>query len=139
MTITTTGMTPLLHVYDMPQAFAFYRDVLGFQVVTASPPVDAPEGHFSHWMWLRLGPANLMLNTAYDEGERPAVRAEARQQSHRDTCLYFGCADVDAVYAALQPKLPDLKPPADAPYGMRQLYLRDPDGYSLCFQAPIPV
>ena len=28
-------------------------------------------------------------------------------------------------------------PPKVAPYGMRQLYLSDPDGYGLCFQHPV--
>ena len=29
-----------------------------------------------------------------------------------------------------------VKQPITAPYGMRQMYLHDPDGYSLCFQCP---
>lgn len=137
MDIATDGMAPMLQVYDMREALAFYRDVLGFEIVEASAEVEAPEGRFSHWMWLRLGPAHLMLNTAYDEGQRPSARVEARQRWHDDTCLYFSCADVDAVYGELRTRLPGLKPPNDAPYGMRQLYLSDPDGYGLCFQAPI--
>ncbi|MEQ8935886.1 MAG: VOC family protein [Amphiplicatus sp.] len=137
MAITTTGLTPLLQVYDMPAALAFYRDVLGFEVVSASPEADTPEGRFSHWMWLRLGPADVMLNTAYDEGERPPARVEAQQRWHGDTCLYFGVADVDAVYEELRSKIAGLKPPKNAPYGMRQLYLSDPDGYGLCFQAAV--
>jgi len=55
------GLTPLIGVFDMPQSLAFYRDLLGFEVVTASPEVETTEGRFSHWMWLRLGAANLML------------------------------------------------------------------------------
>lgn len=135
--MTTTGMVPLLQVYDMPEALRFYQDVLGFQIVSASPAVDTPEGHFSHWMWLRLGTTQLMLNTAYDEGQRPNDRVAAQQHWHGDTCLYFDVEDVDAVYAALGSKLSGLEPPRDATYGMRQLYLHDPDGYGLCFQTRI--
>ncbi len=138
MTITARSMTPLLQVYDMPQSLAFYREVLGFAIIDASAVVEAPEGRFSHWVWLALGPAQLMLNTAYDDGRRPAARVEARQRWHDDICLYFGVDDVDAVHESLRSRLPDLKPPADAPYGMRQLILRDPDGYGLCFQTPTP-
>jgi glyoxylase I family protein len=29
-----------------------------------------------------------------------------------------------------------VKPPKVAPYGMKQLYVKDPDGYVLCFQWP---
>jgi hypothetical protein len=28
----------------------------------------------------------------------------------------------------------EAREPAVAPYGMKQLYLKDPDGYELCFQ-----
>jgi hypothetical protein len=30
----------------------------------------------------------------------------------------------------------NVKEPKVAPYGMKQLYVRDPDGYNLCFQWP---
>lgn len=131
------GMTPLLQVYDMLEALSFYRDVLGFEVVAASPQVDAPEGRFSHWMALERDGVNIMLNTAFDEGERPPTRVDLLQRAHGDVCLYFGCADVDGVFEELRAKIPDLAAPSNAPYGMRQLYLRDPDGYALCFQAPL--
>ena len=37
MALDTNGIAPLFQVYDMPEALAFYRDVLGFEVVSASP------------------------------------------------------------------------------------------------------
>jgi glyoxylase I family protein len=137
MGIDPTGCVPLLQVYDMPRALAFYRDVLGFEVIDQSPKVETPEGRFSHWIWLKLGPAQLMLNTAYDGGERPDSRDKSRQRWHGDTCLYLGCRDVDAVYEKLHARLADLAPPASTGYGMRQLHLSDPDGYALCFQAAV--
>jgi predicted enzyme related to lactoylglutathione lyase len=54
--------------------------------------------------------------------------------AHRDTCLYFGCADIDAAYEMLKKSGLTLKPPSVAPYGMKQLYFRDPDGYEICLQ-----
>jgi glyoxylase I family protein len=33
------GLTPMIEVFDMPASLHFYRDVLGFEVVTASGPV----------------------------------------------------------------------------------------------------
>jgi catechol 2,3-dioxygenase-like lactoylglutathione lyase family enzyme len=137
MAITVRGMTPSLQVRDMPRSLAFYRDVLGFAVVDASPVVETPEGRFPNWVWLALGPAQLMLITAHDDGQRPAERGGARQRWHGDTRLHVSVDDVDAVHRDLQSRLPELRPPVDAPYGMRQLHLRDPDGYGLCFQAPI--
>jgi catechol 2,3-dioxygenase-like lactoylglutathione lyase family enzyme len=127
----------LLQVFDMNEAVAFYRDRLGFEIVSDSGAVDTPEGRFFHWAWLRLGGADLMLNTAYDEGKRPPARDPARQAAHGDVCIYFACPDVDGVAAELRASGIDFEGPRDAPYGMRQLWLNDPDGYQLCFQAPV--
>lgn len=136
MTFEVAGMAPLLQVYDMNEALAFYRDGLGFALVADSGEVGTPEGRFFHWCWLRLGGAHLMLNTAYDEGERPPERDPARQAAHCDTGLYFDCPDLEAAAAMLRARGVECDGPTIAPYGMKQLWLRDPDGYGLCFQTP---
>jgi glyoxylase I family protein len=137
MAIEVTGMAPLIQVYDMNEALAFYRDALGCEVVADSGEVDAPEGRYVHWCWLRLGGADLMLNTAYDAGERPPARDSAREAGHDDVCFYFACPDVDAAAAALRARGLEVEGPKTAPYGMRQAWLRDPDGYQLCFQTRV--
>ena len=134
MTIDARGLTPLFFVYDMPTSLRFYREMLGFEVVNNSPPVE--EVTF-HWCLLRLGGAELMLNTEYEfNSERPAQRPPAFTEAHRKACLYISCPDVNAAYEQLKDKIPSLKKPSIAPYGMKQLYLTDPDGYGLCFQWP---
>jgi glyoxylase I family protein len=125
------GLAPLLFVFDMPTALHFYRDVLGFEVVSTSQPGDN-----CGWALLRLNGVDLMLNTAYDEGERPPAPDPARVSAHGDTALYFGYEDLDAAYKHLRANGIQAKEPKVAPYGMRQLYFADPDGYGLCFQWP---
>jgi glyoxylase I family protein len=129
MGLKVEGCAPLIAVFDMPRSLAFYRDVLGFEVVARSGPGD----DFG-WGLLRLEGVELMLNTAYDDGERPAQPEAARVLAHDDVGLYFGCRDLDAAYAYLKSKGLELEPPAVSGYGMRQLWLKDPDGYNLCFQ-----
>ena len=129
--IEVRGICPLISVFNMPRSLAFYRDILGFQIVS-----DSGNGDGSSWVWIRLDGADLMLNDQYEPGHVPDAAPPERQKWHHDTCLYFG-ADPDAVYEYLNSRGIDLKPPKDAPYGMRQLYLNDPDGYNLCFQSPI--
>lgn len=127
------GVTTLLQVYDMPASVHFYRDLLGFTIHTTSPALDG-EDRF-HWVWLRRNDADIMLNTAYElDDERPIPPDPARVAAHNDTCLYFGCLDIDAAYEELRDKVPSIGPPKIAPYGMKQLYFHDPDGYNLCFQ-----
>ena len=129
MSLEVTYLTPLLQVFDMPRALEFYCGVLGFEIVeSAGPPGDMG------WAWLRLGNTNLMLNTQYELPDRPAAPDPARAKAHQDTALYFGCADVDAVYRELKSRNVALDEPKIAPYGMKQLYLHDPDGLIICFQ-----
>lgn len=129
MAIEIRGLSPLLEVFDMPASLAFYRDKLGFRVTG-----DAGQGDESGWVMLELGDATIMLNTAYDDGERPQTEVPARVAAHHDTCIYFGCPDVDAAYEHLRANGVEADPPQIAPYGMKQLYVTDPDNYNLCFQ-----
>jgi catechol 2,3-dioxygenase-like lactoylglutathione lyase family enzyme len=124
-------MVPLLQVFDMPTSFRFYRDVLGFEVVS-----DSGGGDRADWVWFRHGEVHLMLNTAYEADDRPDSPDAARLASHEDTGLFFSCRDLDDLYERLTHRGVQAERPKTAPYGMRQLYAKDPDGYVLCFQWP---
>jgi glyoxalase/bleomycin resistance protein/dioxygenase superfamily protein len=50
MQIKISGLTPLIQVFDMPTSVAFYRDVLGFELVMSSRP-----GEQSDWALLQSG------------------------------------------------------------------------------------
>lgn len=134
MALKMQGMAPLVQVFDMPRSVAFYRDVLGFEVVTTSPPRGRDD---FDWGLLRRDGIDLMLNTAYEMDDRPPRPDPTHVATHGDTAFYFGCPDVDAAYAELREKGVATQPPAVAPYGMKQLYLKDPDGYTICFQWPV--
>jgi glyoxylase I family protein len=131
MGVDVKGMAPLLQVFDMPTSIAFYSGVLGFEVVNTSKP-----GPNFDWALLSLNGVELMLNTAYESDKRPPVPDPVRIAAHDDTCLYFGCPDVDAVYTHLRENGIEVKKPSVAPYGMKQLYVSDPDGFNLCLQWP---
>lgn len=132
MTINISNMVPLIQVFDMPTSIAFYREALGFEVVQ-----DSGQGSYSGWVLLGRDGVELMLNTQYEAHDRPAESNSDRQKWHGDTCLYFACSDVDEAFRHLTTQGLDINPPSVAAYGMRQLYVRDPDGYNLCFQWPV--
>jgi glyoxylase I family protein len=117
-------VTPLIQVFDLPTSLRFYQQ-LGFSILQQTPG----------WAWLRREESELMLNTLYDPDDaRPASLDASRFEAHGDTGLYLGCPDVDAMHASLLELGIAHAPPRVAPYGMKQLYLRDPDGYTICFQ-----
>jgi catechol 2,3-dioxygenase-like lactoylglutathione lyase family enzyme len=130
MAIDVRGIAPLLSVFDMPTSVKFYCEGLGFEVVSTD---GKPAPQFD-WVLLGLNGAELMLNTVYDEDQRPPAPDPARIAAHQDVVMYFGCPDVDGAYAQLQERGINVKEPKVAWYGMKQMYLTDPDGYLLCFQ-----
>ena len=130
MAIHATHVTPLLQVFDMRASVAFYCDVLGFQLTQT----HEPDGHL-YWAMLKLDDAVLMLNAKYEDEHRPPAPPPA--PGHEDVTLYFSCPDVDEAYARVRSKGLNVPAPAIAYYGMKQLTIRDPDGFDLCFQQPV--
>lgn len=131
MGLEVRGVTTLLEIFDMPRSIAFYRDKLGCEVVATSQPGD----DFT-WALLRLDGAELMLNTAYDHDQRPPAPDPTRVAAHADTGLFFACPDPEAAYTHLRGRGVAVEKPMASEYGMKQLWLTDPDGFRLCFQWP---
>jgi glyoxylase I family protein len=131
MTVQVRDLTALVQVFDMAASVAFYRDLLGFEIVAQSRPGDSFD-----WAWLKKAGASLMLNTAYEAHRRPAVPDPVRRAGHADTTFFLDCADVDEAYDYLRSKGLAVEPPVVRDYGMKQLNVTDPDGYGLCFQCP---
>ena len=133
MAIEVQGVAPLVQVFDMSRSIHFYRDLLGFKV-TGKSKEKSRDPDDVDWAMLQLSNATIMLNTAYDPEEVPAQPDAARWSGHEDTCLYFRCPDVDSAYRELLSRGLKVDAPKTAWYGMKQLYLKDPDGFGICFQ-----
>ena len=131
MAIVVKRITPLLQVFDMPTALAFYRDALGFEVVSSNVPGDNCD-----WVMLKVNEEHLMLNTAYESEFRPASPDPRRTAAHNDTTIYFGCPDVESAYQHMLAAGLDVIPPSLTGYGFNAVLVTDPDGYLLCFQWP---
>ncbi len=129
MSVDIEEFTPLIQVFDMPASVKFYRDILGFQIVAQSEPGK----HFG-WAMLKRGRMILMLNTAYEPEHRPLEADAARTAAHGDTAFFFNCPEPDAAHAYFQSKGLNATAPVVTHYGMKQVYVKDPDGYDLCFQ-----
>jgi glyoxylase I family protein len=129
--IKLSGLAPLLLVYDMEISLHFYSDILGFALIS-SDNEKPPYG----WVLIRLDNLELMMAPLYPADKRPEAADATRYKHHHDTTVYFGCPDVDAAWRHLCSHNIAVDEPRVASYGMKQLYLTDPDGYGLCFQWP---
>lgn len=120
------SLTPLLYVSDPEASLAFYQEALGFAVTDRA-------GEGEGWLWARLqnGEAALMLNS-FPDGLAPATRLP----DDFGCVLYMDVDDVHALYRSLRDRGHAVAPPEPQVYGVDQLWLRDPDGYQLCFTGP---
>lgn len=117
-------LVPLLSVQEINRSAAFYRNQLGFVMTNIWEPN-------ANLIWCRLerGGAAIMLQQA-DAEDGPS------ENRGHGVHFYFNCGDIDALYAELAQRGLQLNPPIVAFYGLKQVFLADPDGYQLCFQSP---
>ena len=118
-------MVPLLMVFDMRRAVAYYRDVLGFSVEAQ----HEHDGHF-YWAQLKSGETRLMLNAEYEDQER---RPEHDMPHGKDVTFYFYPTDVVALRDAIFRRGGKVTDVVVTYYRQKQFTVRDPDGYTLCF------
>ena len=122
---TVRELVPLLFVQDIERSMDFYRDGLGFEVASKWEP-----GGKLAWCRLQRDGSAVMLQQACEE-DGPA---EGRG---RGIGFFFICDDAGTIHAELSGRGVHLAPPQVAFYGMKQVFVKDPDGYELCFESPI--
>lgn len=130
-------VVPNLVVSDVNRSTAFYRDVLGFEVVTTVP--EEPPFVF---VWLRRDGVSVFLNAAAGvEGDIPGLAA----RPIGGTATLFVTVEaatpaegVEALWQQVGAKANVVMPLKDQFYGMREFAVEDPDGYVIIFAQRIP-
>jgi lactoylglutathione lyase len=127
-----TDVVPNLIVSNIDASTIFYRDILGFTVVTTVP--EQPPFAF---VWLQRGDVSVFLNTAASVAQDlPGL--SARPVGGTATLFVMVHADsaekgVDALFSTVSSRSRVVMPLKDQFYGMREFAIEDPDGYVLIF------
>ena len=122
---TIRELVPLLFVEDITRAAEFYRHQLGFEFREKWEP----QGKLA---WCRLERAGVAIMLQQAEAED----GPAEHRGH-GVGLFFNCDDADVLHSELTQRGLLIDHPKVAFYGMKQVFLLDPDGYELCFQSPV--
>jgi catechol 2,3-dioxygenase-like lactoylglutathione lyase family enzyme len=127
-----TDVVPNLIVRDIMASTEFYRDVLGFSVVTTVPE-QAP----FVFVWLRRDDVSVFLNSVPAVAEDlPAVAARPVGGTATMFITLEG-ADVahgvDGLFETVAKRTRVVMPLKDQFYGMREFAVEDPDGYVVIF------
>ena len=137
-------------VDDVCDTALFYQNVLGFKLVVAVADfkkemeesnivMELKEGDNLDWANLKLDPedpasAEMMfqsrISLAADLPELPELKDVAIGASQT---LYLRNSDVDTQFNNLKNKVEVVQEPSTKFYGMREWYMKDLNGYILCF------
>ena len=106
---------PMLTVTSIESAIEFYRDVLGFQLVSSFPG----------WACMSIDGVEIMfaLPNEHVPFTRPMLTGS----------LYFKTDQVNALWQKLKDRCQVEYPLEDFEYGMREFAIRDNSGYLLQF------
>jgi uncharacterized glyoxalase superfamily protein PhnB len=121
-------VTPNLVVSEIDRSLAFYRDLLGFSVVTTVPE-QAPFA----FVWMQRDTVNVFLNSEASTGVTTSPGTNILFITLEPGEIATG---IDALFAAVKDRAPVEMPLTDQFYGMREFTITDPDGYVVTFAQP---
>lgn len=114
---------PHFLVADVRRAAEYYRDKLGFRIIGyffEEPPVFG---------MVDRDRAEIHLRRAYD-----GKSGSNRERVADALDCYVRVDDVEALHVEFKERGADITlPPIVQSYGMKEIYVRDPDGYTICF------
>lgn len=119
-------LTPNLVVSNVEQSMAFYRDRLGFTIVTTVP--DAPPYAFAIAM---AGDVQVFFNSMDSAAEEyPSFKTMVMGGT---LTLFFEVTGIEEAYAQLAPHVRVVMPLEKKWYGMTEFAFLDPDGYIITY------
>ena len=118
---TLKSLSINLLVAQIERALAFQREVLGASVVYSDPDFAVCSGFGTEWM--------LHADHTYDKHAMGGTVAPGTPRGGGVEIRLHGCDPDQAEAAARRLGHEVLVPTTDKGHGMREVYLRDPDGY----------
>ncbi len=134
------SMSTNLMVTDMAASLRFYHEVLGLPIaftVDADQQTDTSGAVVDDAVFaaLRAGETELMLQERNSLAEDAPIVAADTPPSGTFT-LYFRVDHVDEVAARIPESHEVVKPLQRTWYGMKEIWVRDPDGYVVTIGTP---
>ena len=125
------SLTPNLMVEDVRATVDFYRDVMGFDLLTSVPE----EGDVLDWAMVQRDEVRLMFQSRSSlSSDVPSLESAPIGASQT---FYVEVADIQSLYDHLKGKVETIKDLHTTFYNTREFYFRDPNGYIFGFSEDI--
>jgi uncharacterized glyoxalase superfamily protein PhnB len=112
------SVAPMIHVPDVTATVRWYESI-GFLVRDTYG--DGGDG--LSFAIMSYGASEVMFNSG----------GRTSDERRREVDLYVTCDDVDAVHREVDGRVEIIEPPHDTFYGMREVIVRDPNGFWITF------
>ncbi len=123
------GLTVNILVRDIDAALAFQRDVLGVQTVYSDPDFAVCSAYGSEWM--------LHADHTFENHPMGSTVTPAQLRGAGIELRLHGCNPDQAEAAARRLGFDVLSPASDKGHGLREVYIRDNDGYIWVPDVPV--
>jgi uncharacterized glyoxalase superfamily protein PhnB len=120
-------LTPNLMVEDVDRTIAFYRDVLGFELLVTVPPEQGPFG----WAMMRRDSVEIMFQSRSSLGEEIPALLDAPIGA--SVTFYTEVSGLDDLYQQVKGRAEIVQDLHETFYGSREFSFRDLNGYILFF------
>lgn len=120
------SLAPNLMVENVPETIAFYSDLLGFETAMSFPEEGDPV-----WAMLKSGEVTIMLQG--QQSLQDDIPGFTDMPIGASATLFIETDDVETLYTSIKDKADIVKDIETTFYGMREVSIRDCNGYILTF------
>ena len=130
-------LTPNFEVKNINKTVEFYQSVLGFSLVMAVPETQdgieqsLEDGKAYVYALVSKGKVEMMFQRS--DSFKKDVNMAANLPIGASVSFYMEMVGLSSFYDAIKDQVTDITEPKIAWYGMKEFYIKDPNGYILGF------
>ncbi len=130
-------LTPNLEVRNIKEVVQFYNTVLGFTLIMAVPEAqDGIEQSINDgktYVYALMSKGNVEIMFQRTDTFKKDIEMLKDQSIGASATFYIEIEGLDEFYNTIKNKVSEKTEPKTAWYGMREFYIKDPNGYVLGF------
>lgn len=130
-------LTPNFEVRDIKETVKFYQNTLGFTLVMAVPEtqdkVDQSLVEGENYVYALVSKDNVELMFQRTDSFKEDIKMSKKFPMGASVSFYMEIEGLDNFYNGIKNQVDEKTEPKTTWYGMKEFYIKDPNGYILGF------